>query len=97
MRVTSQICFKWIKQHLPIKIFFGTHENAVKTQIWIAVSVKVVVAIVIKMLDSSASPYEILRILSLTMFDRIHWDQMLNNIVTKETQSLDANQLNLFD
>ena len=68
-----------------------------KTQIWIAVSVKVVVAIVIKMLDSSASPYEILRILSLTMFEGIHWDQLLNNIVTKETQSLDANQLNLFD
>lgn len=65
--------FKWIKQHLRIKAFFGTAENAVKSQIWIAVSVYVLVAIVKKRLNLSASLYEILQILSLTMFERIQW------------------------
>ena len=60
--------FKWVKQHLRIKIFFGTSENAVKTQIWIAVSVYVLVAIVKKRLNLSASLYEMLQILSLTTY-----------------------------
>ena len=64
-----ELFFKWIKQHLRIKAFFGTSENAVKTQIWIAVSVYVLVAIVKKRLQLSASLYEILQILSLTMFE----------------------------
>ena len=91
-----ELFFKWIKQHLRIKVFFGTSENAVKTQIWIAVSVYVLVAIVKKRLNLSASLYEMLQILSLTMFERIPLDQLLNNIVTEDIQSLDANQLNLF-
>ena len=91
-----ELLFKWIKQHLRIKVFFGTSENAVKTQIWIAVSVYVPVAIVKKRLNLSASLYEMLQILSLTMFERIPLDQLLNNIVTEDIQSLDANQLNLF-
>jgi hypothetical protein len=62
--------FKWIKQHLRIKAFFGTSENAVKSQIWIAVSVYVLVAMVGKWLALSASLYEILQILSLTLFFR---------------------------
>ena len=62
--------FKWIKQHLRIKAFFGTSENAVKTQIWIAVSVYVLVAIVKKRLALPASLYEILQILSLTLFEK---------------------------
>ena len=62
--LTRQLFFKWIKQHLRIKAFFGTTENAVKTQIWIAVSVYVLVAIVKKRLQLSASLYEILQILS---------------------------------
>ena len=62
--------FKWIKQHLRIKDFYGTSDNAVKTQIWIAVSVYVLVAIVKKRLNLSASLYEMLQILSLTMFER---------------------------
>jgi len=92
-----ELFFKWIKQHLRIKVFFGTSENAVKTQIWIAVSVYVLVAIVKKRLNLSASLYEMLQILSLTMFERIPLDQLLNNIVTEDIQSLDANQLNLFE
>lgn len=62
-----ELFFKWIKQHLRIKVFFDTSENAVKTQIWIAVSVYVLVAIVRKRLNLSASLYEMLQILSLTI------------------------------
>ena len=92
-----ELFFKWIKQHLRIKVFFGTSENAVKTQIWIAVSVYVLVAIVKKRLNLSASLYEMLQILSLTMFERIPLDQLLNNIGTEDIQSFEVNQLNLFD
>ena len=91
-----ELFFKWIKQHLRIKVFFGTSENAVKTQIWIAVSVYVLVAIVKKRLNLSASLYEILQILSLTMFERIPLHQLLNKIVADDIQSLSSNQLNLF-
>ena len=92
-----ELFFKWIKQHLRIKVFFGTSENAVKTQIWIAVSVYVLVAIVKKRLNLSASLYEMLQILSLTIFEKIPLDQLLNNIVTEDIQALAANQLNLFE
>jgi IS4 transposase len=91
-----ELFFKWIKQHLRIKVFFGTSENAVKTQIWIAVSVYVLVAIVKKRLNIAASLYEILQILSLTMFERIPLDRLLNKIVADDIQSLSSNQLNLF-
>ena len=63
--------FKWIKQHLRIKAFFGTSENAVKTQIWIAVSVYVLVAIIRKRLGLEASLYQILQILSITLFETV--------------------------
>lgn len=92
-----ELFFKWIKQHLRIKAFFGTSENAVKSQIWIAVSVYVLVAIVKKRLNLSASLYEILQILSLTMFERIPLDQLLARIPPAPDQLLDANQLILFD
>ena len=65
-----ELFFKWIKQHLRIKAFYGTSENAVKTQIWIAVSVYVLVAIVRKKLNAEASLYQILQVLSLTLFER---------------------------
>src|SRR5712675_2212992 len=65
-----ELFFKWIKQHLRIKAFFGTSENAVKTQIWIAVSVYVLVAIIRKRLQMEASLYQILQILSLTLFEK---------------------------
>ena len=92
-----ELFFKWIKQHLRIKVFFGTSENAVKSQIWIAVSVYVLVAIVKKRLNLSASLYEMLQILSLTMFERVPLDQLLADIVTDDTQIISDNQLKLFD
>ncbi len=92
-----ELFFKWIKQHLRIKVFFGTSENAVKTQLWIAVSVYLLVAIIKERLNLSASLYEMLQILSLTMFEKIPLDQLLNNIITDDIQALSANQLNLFD
>jgi hypothetical protein len=92
-----ELFFKWIKQHLRIKAFFGTLENAVKTQVWIAVSVYVLVAIVKKRMKISASLYEILQILSLTMFERIPLDQLLARTVADEIASNSRNQLNLFD
>lgn len=92
-----ELFFKWIKQHLRIKVFFGTSENAVKTQIWIAVSVYVLVAIVKKRLHLSATLYEMLQILSLTMFEKMPLDQLINKIVAEEIQSAAPNQLNLFD
>lgn len=92
-----ELFFKWIKQHLRIKVFFGTSENAVKTQIWIAVSVYVLVAIVKKRLNLSLSLYEMLQILSLTMFEKMPLDQLLNNTVAEDIQALATNQLNLFE
>ena len=97
LRWQIELFFKWIKQHLRIKAFFGTSENAVKTQIWVAVSVYVLVAIVKKRLALSASLYEILQILSLTMFERIPLDQLLLLSETAGRSSNSFNQLNLFE
>jgi hypothetical protein len=68
---SAELFFKWIKQHLRIKAFYGTSENAVKTQIWIAVSIYVLVAIVRKRLGLEASLYQILQILSITLFEKV--------------------------
>jgi hypothetical protein len=92
-----ELFFKWIKQHLRIKAFFGTTENAVKSQIWIAVSVYVLVAIVKKRLGLSASLYEMLQILSLTMFERTALNQLLTLTQSSSTNSDSHTQLNLFD
>ena len=92
-----ELFFKWIKQHLRIKAFFGTSENAVKSQIWIAVSVYVLVAIVKKRLQLSASLYEILQILSLTVFEKIPLDQLLALSTIDENCNESLNQLILFD
>jgi len=91
-----ELFFKWIKQHLRIKAFFGTSENAVKSQIWIAVSAYVLVAIVKKRLHLPASLYEILQILSLTMFEKIPLDQLLAQTMSDEIQQVSDNQLILF-
>ena len=92
-----ELFFKWIKQHLRIKAFFGTSENAVKTQIWIAISTYVLVAIVRKRLRLELSMYEILQILSLALFEKTP----LNELLTPAQSALDpghvANQLNLLD
>ena len=92
-----ELFFKWIKQHLRIKRFYGTTENAVKTQIWIAIAVYVLVAIVKKRLDTKASLYTILQILSLTLFEKTPLDQLLKNMEAQMTLPENNNQLNLFN
>ena len=92
-----ELFFKWIKQHLRIKSFYGTSKNAVKTQIWIAVSVYVLVAIIKKRLQLEASLYTILQILSVTTFEKTPILQMLTDShCTTESDGL-YNQLNLFN
>ena len=91
-----ELFFKWIKQHLRIKSFFGTSENAVKTQIWIALCVYVLIAIVKKRLDLEASLYTILQMISVTAFEKMPLDQLLRiSAQANETHQPD-NQLNLF-
>jgi hypothetical protein len=92
-----ELFFKWIKQHLRIKSFFGTSENAVKTQVWIAVSVYVLVAIMRKRLGLDASLYETLQILSLTMFETTPLHQLLKLDSPSATSPNMPNQLNLFE
>jgi IS4 transposase len=92
-----ELFFKWIKQHLRIKAFYGTSVNAVKTQIWIAVSVYVLVAIVRKRLDLEASLYQILQILSLTLFEKTPILQALQASDSQEELIDPGNQLILFD
>jgi len=92
-----ELFFRWIKQHLRIKTFFGTSENAVKTQIWIAVSVYVLVAIVRKRLGLEASLYQILQILSLTLFEKVPILQALQASDSQEELPDPGNQLILFD
>jgi hypothetical protein len=92
-----ELFFKWIKQHLQIKAFFGTSENAAKSQIWIAVSTYLLVAIVKKRLQLSASLYEILQILILTMFEKIPLDQLLAQSTYPDIPTEIANQFILFN
>jgi hypothetical protein len=91
-----ELFFKWIKQHLRIKRFYGTSENAVKTQIWIAVSVYVLVAIVKKRLNLDASLHTLLHILSVTVFEKIQIQQGLADADPNAENPMHANQLNLF-
>ena len=91
-----ELFFKWIKQHLRIKRFYGTSENAVKTQIWIAVSVYVLVAIVKKRLNLDASLYTLLQILSVTLFEKMPINQALPGGGPKYDIVQVNNQLNLF-
>jgi Domain of unknown function (DUF4372)/Transposase DDE domain len=97
LRWQIELFFKWIKQHLRIKAFFGTSQNAVKTQIWIAVAVYVLVAIVKKRLQLKASLYELLQILSLTLFEREPLDQVLTPSMAAPLGLDYSNQLSLFD
>ena len=95
-RWQAELFFKWIKQHLRIKAFYGTSENAVKTQIWIAVSVYVLVAIVRKRLGLEASLYQILQILSVTLFEKTPILQALKLSDSDIDLGLPGNQLILF-
>jgi Domain of unknown function (DUF4372)/Transposase DDE domain len=92
-----ELFFKWIKQHLRIKAFYGTSENAVRSQIWIAVSVYVLIAIVKKRLHIKASLYTILQVLSLTPFEKMPMDKAFFDDEYSEPQPSKVNQLNLFD
>jgi hypothetical protein len=91
-----ELFFKWIKQHLRIKRFFGTSENAVKTQIWIAISVYVLIAIIKKRLDIKADLYTILQILSLTLFEKTSLIQLLAQSDHAMDENGMSNQLDLF-
>jgi len=92
-----ELFFKWIKQHLRIKAFYGTSKNAVKTQIWIAVSVYVLVAIVRKRLGLEVSLYQILQILSVTLFEKTPILQALQASTSQDDLLVSGNQLILFD
>jgi Domain of unknown function (DUF4372)/Transposase DDE domain len=90
-----ELFFKWIKQHLRIKAFYGTSENAVKTQIWIAISVYVLAAIVKKKLKLKASLYTMLQILSVSLFEKTPLFQLLSQIKPEEKKADSSNQLKL--
>jgi hypothetical protein len=92
-----ELFFKWIKQHLRIKAFYGTSDNAVKIQVWIAISVYVLVAIVKKELGVERSLSEILQILSLTLFEKTPIFQALSESKSQDPEPPFPNQLNLFD
>ena len=92
-----ELFFKWIKQHLRIKRFYGTSENAVKSQIWIAVSVYVLVAIVKKRLNLDASLYTLLQILSVTVFEKMPVQQAFPGSDYNSENTMTSNQLNLFE
>ena len=92
-----ELFFKWIKQHLRIKKFYGNSENAVKSQIWIAVSVYVLVAIVKKRLNLEASLYTLLQIFSLTLLEKMSIQQVFEGSDYISDVAIQSNQLNLFD
>ena len=92
-----ELFFKWIKQHLHIEAFYGTSENAVKTQVWVAVATYVLVAIVKKKMNLGLSLYEILQILSITLFENVPILQAFSFIDQQEQESNLCNQLELFN
>jgi len=92
-----ELFFKWIKQNLRIKTFYGTSENAVYTQIWIAVAIYVLAAIIKKQLDMKISLYTFLQILSVTVFERATLKQLVTECIYKSEQDDISNQLNLFN
>jgi hypothetical protein len=92
-----ELFFRWIKQHLRIKAFYGTSKNAVKTQIWIAISVYVLIAIIKKRLDLPLSLYTVLQILSVTAFEQVPIIQVLTNFDYRLAEGDSAKQLLLID
>ena len=97
LRWQVELFFKWVKQHLRIKAFYGTSENAVKTQIWIAISIYVLVAIVKKKTGVPMSRYQMLQILSVTLFEKMPILQALQGTFVEEIKIENPNQLILFD
>lgn len=92
-----ELFFKWIKQHLKIKSFWGQSENAVKTQIWIAISVYVLVAIAKKKFMLKQSLYEILQILSISIFEKVELNQLFQQTQIQYFKEQNPKQLILFD
>lgn len=92
-----ELFFKWIKQHLKIKSFWGRSENAVKTQVWIAVGVYVLVAIAKKKFNLKQSLYEILQVTSICIFDKTPIAELFSNSIQQNFKELNPNQLNIFD
>jgi IS4 transposase len=92
-----ELFFKWIKQHLRIKAFYGTTPNAVQTQIWISISIYVLVAIVKKELHLDYSMYQILQILSISLFEKVPIQQALTPIISQNEKNCNPNQLVLFN
>ncbi len=92
-----ELFFKWIKQHLRIKAFYGTSENAVKTQIWSAISVYVLIALVKKRLNLDITLYTFLQILSVSVFEKVDILQLVTNSAGTIENTYTDNQLNLFD
>jgi hypothetical protein len=92
-----ELFFKWIKQHLKIKSFWGHSENAVKTQVWIAVSVYVLVAIAKKEFMLKQSLYEILQILSISIFEKMPVNQLFQQTHLQYLKEQNSNQLNIFE
>jgi len=92
-----ELFFKWIKQHLRIKRFYGTSENAVRTQIWIAISVYVLVAIIKKQLRLDVTLHTLLQILSLTLFEKLPMQQAFGRVDPVENNLISDRQLKLFE
>ena len=94
-RWKAELFFKWIKQHLRVKRFYGQSPNAVKTQIWIATSVYVLIAIIKKRLRLEASLYTLLQILSITLFEKLPVNEALSYTTYNSESEHSCNQLNL--
>ena len=92
-----EIFFRWIKQHLRIKVFWGESENAVMTQIWVAVSAYLLVAIMKKKLKIPQSLHEILQILSVSLLDKVPMNQLFTESALQKADYNSSNQLNIFD
>jgi IS4 transposase len=92
-----ELFFKWIKQHLRIKAFYGNSDNAVRTQIWIAVSVYVLVAILRRRLGCELSMADVLQVLSVNAFEKTPADKLFSQIGHTFSEECDRNQLRLFD
>ena len=89
--------FKWIKQHLKIKSFWGTSENAVKIQVYVAIICFAVVSIMKSKLNTEKTTYEILQILSVSLLDKTPINELLTNFNYQNVKELDCNQLNIFE
>ena len=93
----TELFFKWIKQHLRIKAFYGTSENAVKTQIWTAISVYVLIALIKKRMNLDISHYTFLQILSVSVFEKVDINQLVTNSAGTIENTYTSNQLDLFN